>query len=103
MAAAGTGAAGSAGEGGSGDGEGCAGSTLLPVPADTSMRGPWPVGQRTVQFGRFTAVEIMYPAVPGSEEGMDPLTYDMRSFLPSAEQAKVPDTDATICQRRHLP
>jgi dienelactone hydrolase len=95
MPVAGTGGGGEAGSGG-GDGEGCAGSTLLTIPEDTSMRGPWPVGQRTVQFGRFTAVEIMYPAMPGSEQGMDPLTYDLRTWLPTAEQSKVPDEDATI-------
>jgi dienelactone hydrolase len=55
------------------------------------VRGPWPVGDKTVKFGRFNAVSVMYPAKPGSEAGKQELTYDMRSFLIAAERSKIPD------------
>jgi hypothetical protein len=74
--------------------KGCGTTTLLPNPTDTSKRGPWPVGARTVKFGRFDAVEIMYPATPGSEAGMSELTYDLRDWLPASERAKIPDAQA---------
>jgi pimeloyl-ACP methyl ester carboxylesterase len=85
---------------------GCAGSTLLAVPGDTSVRGPWPVGEKTVKFGRFSAVEIMYPAKPGSEAGKETIKYDLRIFLPTKEQSKVPDAQATFADQntyRDLP
>lgn len=70
--------------------EGCGGSALIARPADYDARGPWPVGARTVEFdGR--AVEIWYPARPGSERGLDRVRYDLRAHLPDAEAAKVGD------------
>jgi hypothetical protein len=75
----GNGAGGSVG--GSGPGVGCPGTTLLPIPLDPSVRGPWVVGVRTVTVGRLTA-EIVYPAAPGSEQGKPPVTYDIRNWLP---------------------
>src|SRR5689334_10943016 len=47
---------------------GCAGGSFLPVPKDTSLPGPWPVGARTVTIGGLT-VEVWYPAELGSEAG----------------------------------
>lgn len=70
--------------------EGCDGARLLPVPEDTSLPGPWPVGARTVSFNGLT-LEVWYPATPGSEAGVTPIEYDIRTSLPDAEQAKVPD------------
>ncbi len=69
---------------------GCDGATLLPVPEDTSLPGPWPVGARTVSVGELT-VELWYPATPGSEVGVDALRYDIRDSLPDSEADKVPD------------
>ena len=79
---------------------GCEGSTLLELPADTSVRGPWPIGTKTVKFGRFSNVEVFYPAEPGSEQGATELEYDMRVFLPEREQQKVPDDQATLVKAR---
>lgn len=97
----GAGGAGPAGGAGGGGGaapmsdKGCDTTTLLAVPADPSARGPWPVGAKTVKFGRFTAVEVMYPAVPGSEAGKQVTMYDLRDWLPASERSKVPDAEAT--------
>lgn len=77
---------------GPGDAVGCDGAPLLPVPKDTSLPGPWPVGARTVELGGLT-VEVWYPAQPGSEAGLDPVRYDIRASLPASEQVKVPDAD----------
>jgi dienelactone hydrolase len=72
---------------------GCApGSRFLPVPADTSAPGPWPVGARTVSVGRLT-VEVFYPARPGSEAGLPAVRYDIRQQLPASERAKIPDAE----------
>lgn len=71
---------------------GCDGVPLLPVPEDTSQRGPWPVGARTGVVDDLT-LEIWYPAQPGSEAGHDPVRYDIRTSLPASEKDKVPDED----------
>jgi dienelactone hydrolase len=72
---------------------GCAAMTLLPVPDDPSVRGPWVVGVRTVTIGRLTT-EILYPAAPGSEQGKAEATYDIRAWLPERERSKVPDANS---------
>ncbi|HEX4339580.1 MAG TPA: hypothetical protein VH062_26920 [Polyangiaceae bacterium] len=79
-AGAGAGGAGAGGAAG-GTGIGCPGQNLAAVPADTSMRGPWAVGVKTVHIGRLT-IEITYPAQAGSEAGKPPVTYDTRDWLP---------------------
>jgi hypothetical protein len=79
---------------------GCQGSTLLELPEDTSVRGPWPIGTKTVKFGRFSNVELFYPAELGSEQGKPELEYDMRLFLPERERSKVPDAQASIVKAR---
>lgn len=71
---------------------GCAGGSFLPVPKDTSLPGPWPVGARTVAVGSLT-VEVWYPAEPGSDAGQDKIRYDIRDGLPEADQGKVSDAD----------
>jgi len=68
---------------------GC-GSSLLSIPDDPGVRGPWKVGVRTAHVGRLT-VEVAYPAEPGSEAGKPEATYDIREFLPESERSKVPD------------
>jgi dienelactone hydrolase len=62
---------------------------LLPLPEDPKQRGPWDVGVRTVKVGRLN-VEIVYPAKPGSTQGVPVATYDIRKWLPEKEQEKVP-------------
>jgi dienelactone hydrolase len=74
------------------DAPGCEGALLAAVDVDPSVRGPWPVGARTVEIGRTTAT-IHYPATPGSEEGSDALKYDIRSALPPSQQRAIPDAD----------
>ncbi len=73
--------------------EGCDGASLLPVPADSSLAGPWPVGVRTLGVGGLT-VEVWYPGTPGSEAGATPRRYDIRTSLPDSEVDKVPDAKA---------
>jgi hypothetical protein len=69
---------------------GCDGVPLLPVPEDTSLPGPWPVGARTAVVDGLT-LEVWYPAQPGSEAGEAAVRYDIRTSLPDSEQGKVPD------------
>lgn len=73
-------------------GAACAGAALLPVPAALDQRGPWPVGVRTVRVDNLT-VEVWYPARPGSDHGRPTERYDLRTAMPPAEAAKIPDAD----------
>jgi hypothetical protein len=86
-------AAGPQPEGGDAPSTGCGATTLLPVPDDPSQRGPWAVGVRTVTIGRLT-VEVLYPALPGSEQGKSEASYDIRDWLPERERSKVPDANS---------
>lgn len=84
------------GAGGASVGAGaCDGAAMLPNPEDTSAKGPWPVGARTVAIEGRT-VEIWYPAEPGSEAGASPKRYDVRDYLPDSEQGKISDDDAPV-------
>lgn len=85
-----TGTTGTAGTTGADGPVGCDGVPLLPVPEDTSLPGPWPVGARTAVVDDLT-LEVWYPAQPGSEAGEAAVRYDIRTSLPDAEQGKVPD------------
>jgi hypothetical protein len=91
--AAGGAGAGGAAEGGSNATVGCDGASLIGNPSVTSERGPWAVGARTVSIGGLTA-EVWYPASPGSEDGVEADSYDVRSYLPAAEAVKIADADA---------
>lgn len=71
---------------------GCDGIPLLERPEDPAQRGPWPVGVRTVTIGNLVT-EVWYPATPGSEVGAPPVVYDLRLWLPVADQPKIPDSD----------
>ena len=73
-------------------GAACDGARLLANPADLAARGPWPVGARTVRVSGLT-LEVWYPARPGSERGVPPVRYDLRTAMPPAEAAKIPDAD----------
>lgn len=73
---------------------GCDGATLLANPADPAMRGPWPVGAKTVTVGRLQ-VEVWYPAAVGSDAGATPLRYDIRKALNPSQRALIPDADNT--------
>jgi predicted dienelactone hydrolase len=73
----------------------CDGGPLRPVPADTSERGPWTVGVRTVQVKGMT-VEVWYPAGRFSEAMTKPAMYDLREHLPTADRERISDADAPI-------
>jgi dienelactone hydrolase len=50
--------------------------------------------------------EVWYPAPPGSDAGRPPVRYDLRTVMPAAEAAKIPDADnawLTCACARHLP
>lgn len=66
----------------------CEGATLRAKPNDTSMRGPWPVGTRTVTVDDLT-VEVFYPAA--EQPSGDPVRFDIRDALPPEEAAKISD------------
>lgn len=70
---------------------GCDGAKLLESPADTSERGPWPVGARTVHVGSLTA-EVWYPAISDGPAK----TYDLRDWLPDSEKPKISDDKAPL-------
>jgi alpha-beta hydrolase superfamily lysophospholipase len=69
---------------------GCDGAALLARPADPTVRGPWPVGTRRLTVGRL-AVDVFYPAQRGSEFGVEPAVFDIRTFLPTSQQGFVSD------------
>ena len=71
---------------------GCGNAILREVPSNPSERGPWPVGARTAVIDGLT-VEAWYPAVPGSEAGVNAKVYDIRDFLPESERDKISDAD----------
>ena len=73
----------------------CPGQSMLPIPSDPSERGPWPVGLRTVVITeRNMTVDVLYPAVVGSEAGVPNVVYSIRDeHLPPRQAAKIPDED----------
>lgn len=73
-------------------GPSCHGAALLAVPDDRGARGPWAVGARTIA-GADTTIEVWYPAPPGADRGVAPARYDLRTAMPPAEAAKIPDAD----------
>lgn len=77
------------------EGGGCAGQSLLDVPDDVGVRGPWDVGVRTVQIGRLTT-EVLYPAEPGSTAGKSEAKYDLRAWLPVEDRNKVPAANSPL-------
>lgn len=78
----------------------CSQSTTLEVPSDPAEHGPWPVGAKTVQLsnghGKLLRTEIWYPAVLGSESGLEKEKYQLKQFLPAADAAKIPDSVNTL-------
>ncbi len=66
----------------------CEGATMRAKPNDTALRGPWPVGARTVDIGGRT-VEVFYPAAEPPTG--DPVRFDIREALPPDEAAKIND------------
>jgi dienelactone hydrolase len=57
--------------------------------------GPYPVG--TVEVVTPTGpITVWYPGEPGAEAGLTKATYDLRTYLPQAEQAKVTDAQVGV-------
>jgi predicted dienelactone hydrolase len=75
--------------------ETCDGGPLRPVPADPSEHGPWAVGVRTVQVKGMT-VEVWYPAGGFPQATTQPVTYDIRDHLPTADRDRISDAKAPI-------
>lgn len=69
---------------------GCNAATLCATPDDTSAKGAWAVGARTVNIKGLT-VEVWYPAEANASLTAAPKSYDMRLWLPTKEQKKIPD------------
>ena len=75
----------------------CSDQNLLPNPADPAARGPWAVGLRTVVItSRNMTVDVLYPALPGSDAGRSFIEYDIRKQIPERQAAKIPDEVAPI-------
>lgn len=73
-------------------GPACGAASLLPSPSDLAARGPWAVGARTVQADDLR-LEVWYPARAGSDRDAPKARYDLRTAMPPAEAAKIPDAD----------
>jgi len=75
----------------------CPNQDLLPLPADPSVAGPWPVGARNLGVleieGRSLRTEVWYPGTVGSETGLETVAYDISLELPSVMAQKIRDAD----------
>jgi predicted dienelactone hydrolase len=74
-------------------------ATTAPAPAAPAQAyarpGPHPVGTIELMLGDWP-VTVWYPAVAGSQTGRPKATYDLRAYLPAAEQAKVASTTSAV-------
>jgi hypothetical protein len=62
----------------------CSSIKLRTIPTDPSVRGPWPVGSRTVTVSGLVT-EVWYPATPGSEAGKTKDWIDTREYMPESD------------------
>jgi len=69
---------------------GCGEASLCAAPEDTSAKGSFAVGARTIQVKKLN-VEVWYPAQTPTSLTAVPKNYDLRQWLPSGEQKKIPD------------
>jgi dienelactone hydrolase len=70
--------------------------TAVPTgPQAFAGRGPYPVGTLEIEAPN-GPITVWYPAEPGSDAGAQPATYDMRTYLPPAEQAKVASAEDIV-------
>jgi dienelactone hydrolase len=63
-------------------------------PSAFTQPGPYPVGTLEIDAPN-GPITVWYPGQPGSEAGHTTATYDLRTYLPTSEQGKVPDAAAT--------
>ena len=59
-------------------------------PSAFTQPGPYPVGTLELEAPN-GPITVWYPGQPGSEAGHAKATYDLRTYLPAADQGKVPD------------
>ncbi len=78
-----------------GRGPGCGTVSLLALPADRRVKGPWPVGAKSVVVNNIV-VEVWYPAALGSDTGKEKVRYDIRTDLPPMQAMKISDTDTPL-------
>ncbi len=73
-------------------------TTLDPVAAARAFAepGPYPVGVLTLDLADGRQVEVWYPAVPGSEAGLAPASWDLRDGLPDTLSTLVSDDLAPV-------
>ena len=88
------GASSGAGSGGSTPG-GEPGSGTTTGPLAFTGPGPYPVGTLELQAPN-GPITVWYPGEPGQEAGRPAATYDVRSYLPAAEQPKVAAAAALV-------
>ncbi len=69
---------------------GCDEAKLCTNPDDAGAKGNWTVGARTLKVKGLN-VEVWYPALAESALDAAPRSYDLRKWLPTAEQKKIPD------------
>ena len=68
---------------------GSAAPTAPPTgPSAFTQPGPYPVGTLEIDAPN-GPITVWYPGQPGSEAGQAVATYDLRTYLPAAEQGKV--------------
>ena len=80
----------------------CDGSMLL-VPENPALKGPWEVGSRTVKLAGLTT-EVWYPAAAESHNGLQKYEYDIREHIPDDQIGKVTDPVIQHCDcYRDLP
>eukprot|EP01062_Namystynia_karyoxenos_P070932 TRINITY_DN66337_c0_g1_i1.p1 TRINITY_DN66337_c0_g1~~TRINITY_DN66337_c0_g1_i1.p1 ORF type:complete len:391 (+),score=107.26 TRINITY_DN66337_c0_g1_i1:84-1256(+) len=75
----------------------CPGQKLLRRPADPAERGPWPVSTTRIEgiTSRNFNVDFFFPAVPGSESGAAPYSYDLRKHTPPGVRKHLNDSLCT--------
>jgi predicted dienelactone hydrolase len=70
------------------------------VSPDPGVRGPWPVGVRTVMLdlgtGQHIPVDVWYPARIGSDAGETKIDYDFIDWLPPEAKAQLPSGEIPV-------
>lgn len=64
-------------------------------PNDPTAKGSYPVGVKTLAINGML-VELWYPAMPGSNQGLPSKNYELRNFLPERDANKIPATIETL-------
>lgn len=75
--------------------DGCSGTQVYARADDPGQPGPWPVGVRTVTLEDLT-VELLYPAVLGSESDKSPMSVDIRYALPESQRVLISDAKTPV-------